>query len=143
QAVAETEPEKLRKRCTPPVGKHNIFGVGEANEEAVQDIFDDRDFYVQLLKEVLSGTGISQKDEEKQLLAEIAGRRSQKRKAQKEVERRASKGRKIRYRPIEKLQNFMSGRPRGSLSTDMDESEPLSESACQALLSSLFAPPRA
>ena len=36
--------------------------------------------------------------EEKQLLAEIAGRRSQKRKAQKEVERRASKGRKIRYR---------------------------------------------
>ena len=36
QAVAETEPEKLRKRCTPPVGKHNIFGVGEANEEAVQ-----------------------------------------------------------------------------------------------------------
>lgn len=40
------------------------------------------------------------------------GRRASKRKAKEEVERRASKGRKIRFRPIEKLQNFMAGRPK-------------------------------
>merc|ERR1719487_3074973 len=33
-------------------------------------------------------------------------------KSGQEVERRASKGRKIRYVPIEKLQNFMASRPR-------------------------------
>ncbi|CAK8994656.1 Hypothetical protein SCF082_LOCUS4024, partial [Durusdinium trenchii] len=57
---------------------------------------------------------------EQQLLAELQGRRAQKRKAQQEVERRASKGRKIRYRPIEKLQNFMAARPRQRPGTDED-----------------------
>ena len=48
--------------------------ANEKHEDAVLDIFDDRDFYVQLLKEVLSGGGVlSQQDEEKQLLAEIQG----------------------------------------------------------------------
>ena len=50
------------------------FCVNENPQDAVLDIFDDRDFYVQLLKEVLSGGGVlSQQDEEKQLLAEIQG----------------------------------------------------------------------
>lgn len=129
QAVAEAEPEKLRQRCTPAAGKHEIFGEGSEKE-----IFDDRDFYVQLLKEVLSAP--NQDAEDRQLLAEVQGRRASKRKAQAEVERRASKGRKIRYRAIEKLQNFMAARPR-------QDEDPLSETACQALLSSLFAPPKA
>lgn len=49
--------------------------ANEKHEDAVLDIFDDRDFYVQLLKEVLSGGAgvLSQQDEEKQLLAEIQG----------------------------------------------------------------------
>eukprot|EP00913_Durusdinium_trenchii_P032257 g30202.t1 len=80
QAVSEMEPEKLRKRSTPPAEKYS----------------------------------------EQQLLAELQGRRAQKRKAQQEVERRASKGRKIRYRPIEKLQNFMAARPRQRPGTDED-----------------------
>lgn len=153
QALSESEPQKLRKRCTPPVDKHQLFGTscqrskdGKQEkiydpEDAVLDIFDDRDFYVQLLKEVLSGGAgvLSQQDEEKQLLAEIQGRRASKRKAKEEVERRASKGRKIRYRPIEKLQNFMAARPKAILEGEED----LSESACNAMLSSLFAPTRA
>jgi len=150
QALSESEPEKLRKRCTPPADKHQIFGTSRQDpeknkihdpEDAVRDIFDDRDFYVQLLKEVLSGGAgvLSQQDEEKQLLAEIQGRRASKRKAKEEVERRASKGRKIRFRPIEKLQNFMAGRPKIFLEGEED----LSESACNAMLSSLFAPARA
>lgn len=41
---------------------------GDSTEQdAVWDIFDDREFYVQLLKEVLSGNGgvLSQRDEER------------------------------------------------------------------------------
>jgi hypothetical protein len=49
--------------------------ANKKHEDAVLDIFDDRDFYVQLLKEVRSGGAgvLSQQDEEKQLLAEIQG----------------------------------------------------------------------
>uniref|UniRef100_A0A7S2B6L7 Apoptosis-antagonizing transcription factor C-terminal domain-containing protein n=1 Tax=Alexandrium andersonii TaxID=327968 RepID=A0A7S2B6L7_9DINO len=89
---------------------------GEA-EGAEQDIFDDREFYVQLLREVLAsggkpGESISRED--KELQAELQGRRAAKKQAKAQVERRASKGRKIRYVPIEKLQNFMAPRPRES-----------------------------
>lgn len=176
QVVADTDKDKLRKRCTPPPGKHKVFGAAPASsqqasseghsssksahdageEEADEDdqgaseIFDDRDFYVQLLREVLtssSGGALGGGDDEKALRAEFQGRRASKRKAREEVERRASKGRKIRYRAIEKLQNFMSARPRGSFSPrssdlGVEEVEPLQESACEALLSSLFALPK-
>eukprot|EP00440_Ansanella_granifera_P004431 gb/GFBE01004803.1/.p1 GENE.gb/GFBE01004803.1/~~gb/GFBE01004803.1/.p1 ORF type:complete len:471 (+),score=136.89 gb/GFBE01004803.1/:1-1413(+) len=166
QAVAETEPAKLRKRCTPPAGKHKVFGVSAASpeaaadskepqaeeDEAAEEIFDDRDFYVQLLREVLSssssGALAAGGDDEKELRAELQGRRASKRKARAEVERRASKGRKIRYRPIEKLQNFMASRPRGAFASanaelGLEEVEPLNDTACEALLSSLFAIPKA
>eukprot|EP00931_Biecheleriopsis_adriatica_P065273 TRINITY_DN39863_c0_g1_i1.p1 TRINITY_DN39863_c0_g1~~TRINITY_DN39863_c0_g1_i1.p1 ORF type:complete len:477 (+),score=141.30 TRINITY_DN39863_c0_g1_i1:36-1466(+) len=169
QAVAETEPEKLRKRCTPPPGKHKVFrsspatakkaAEGEADaaesnaedDEGAQDIFDDRDFYVQLLREVLSSSSGSafgaDGADDKELRAELQGRRATKRKARAEVERRASKGRKIRYRPIEKLQNFMASRPRGAFRNGnsdlgLEEVEPLTDTACEALLSSLFARPK-
>eukprot|EP00438_Fugacium_kawagutii_P016626 Skav205646 [mRNA] locus=scaffold458:108810:111275:+ [translate_table: standard] len=52
--------------------------------------------------------------EEGRAAGDAPGRRASKRKAKEEVERRASKGRKIRYRPIDKLQNFMAARPRGT-----------------------------
>lgn len=56
-------------------GRPNTLQNAFASQDAVRDIFDDRDFYVQLLKEVLSGGAgvLSQQDEEKQLLAEIQG----------------------------------------------------------------------
>jgi len=161
QVFSETEPEKLRKRCTPPAGKHKVLGAsasGEADpdkddleEDAVKDIFDDKDFYVQLLREVLasnSSSVLGAGGDEKELRAELQGRRANKRKAKAEVERRASKGRRIRYVPIEKLQNFMASRSRGSFGVASDtfgleEVEPLQDHACEALLSSLFAPPKA
>ena len=168
QAVSDAEPEKLRKRCTPPPGKHAVFGksaraVSENGEPGpgpkaapaesdahLGNIFDDRDFYVQLLREVLSssagGALSAQNAEERELYAEVQGRRAAKRKARAEVERRASKGRKIRYRPIEKLQNFMTGRPRGSFNSKtlgLEDVEPLSQHACDAMLRSLFAPAKA
>ena len=166
QAVSDAEPEKLRKRCTPPPGKHAVFGksvkvISESAESStaqtpdsadasLENIFDDRDFYVQLLREVLSsnaGGALAQSAEENELYAEVQGRRAAKRKARADVERRASKGRKIRYRPIEKLQNFMTGRPRGIFSSQktlgLEDVEPLSQHASDAMLRSLFAPAKA
>ena len=168
QAVSDAEPEKLRKRCTPAPGKHAVFGKSlkasvegedvdtagvapEGVDVRLENIFDDRDFYVQLLREVLSGSAGGalsvQSAEERELYAEVQGRRAAKRKAKAEVERRASKGRKIRYRPIEKLQNFMTGRPRGTFNSQkilgLEDVEPLSQHACNAMLRSLFAPTKA
>jgi len=183
QVFSETEPEKLRKRCTPAVGKHKVLGAASSSggpadtgestkssllqgpsnpdkeadkeadveEESVKNIFDDKDFYVQLLREVLasnSSSVLGASQDEKELRAELQGRRASKRKAKAEVERRASKGRKIRYKAIEKLQNFMASRPRGSFGVASDtfgleEVEPLQDHACDAMLSSLFAPAKA
>lgn len=170
QAVAEADAVKLRKRCTPPAGKHKVFGIvpsssaaGEAQssepDTGEAGIFDDRDFYVQLLKEVLASGGSGKAglgEDAKQLQAELQGRRATKKKARANVERRASKGRKIRFVPVVKLQNFMAPRPRlggGAGDAAGDESRLLSaggeqgrapallrEGAVEALLRSMFAP---
>merc|ERR1712106_157407 len=146
RAASEVEPEKLRRRCIPPPGRHNVFcsssrpaaedGSGAAELE--QDIFDDRDFYVQLLRESLaSGDRQDAGDESRELQMELQGRRASKKRNRAEVERRASKGRKIRYVLIEKLQNFVASRPRSDRS--VDNVDPLmGEHAVDALLRSLF-----
>jgi len=83
---------------------------------------------------------------------ELQGRRAAKKKIRADVERRASKGRKIRYVPIEKLQNFMAPRPRGSTSSfalggpglSAEEQRPAFlqfDGAVDALMRSLFAAP--
>lgn len=168
QAIAETDAARLRKRCIPPPDRHKVFGqpvnaaltgtaeevitgedgaagkegTGAAAEGPEQDVFDDRDFYAQLLKEVLaSGTkpGEGAKDEAKELQSELQGRRALKKRARAEVERRASKGRKIRYVPIEKLQNFMASRPRAGAGSEAPAWE--AAGAVDALLKALFARP--
>lgn len=156
RAASEVEPEKLRRRCTPPPGRHNVFctpdhsaataggddgaqeGAAEPLEEE-RDIFDDRDFYVQLLRESLaSGDRQTGGEENRELQMELQGRRASKKRNRAEVERRASKGRKIRYTPIEKLQNFMASRPRYA-KPGADHVDPLmGERAVDALLRSLY-----
>lgn len=179
QALAEAEPAKLRRRCTPPPGKHSVFGAaatslghpspeaaaGEGDlaghgatdqeEAAAQDIFDDRDFYVQLLREMLAAGGSSGSggvglagDDAAELRAKLQGRRAAKRQKLADVERRASKGRKIRYVPIEKLQNFMAPRPRSDGPAIVGPTvgvtgTPQPNSWVDAMLHSLFAKPRA
>lgn len=159
QAFAETDSVKLRRRSTSG-GRHSVFGAappaetpelpangsalvaaeapaGDANQEE-RDIYDDREFYVQLLREVLAGGGQAG-DEAREAQAELAsGRRSGQKKRRADVERRASKGRKIRYVPIERLQNFMAPRPR-----EVSQNGLLGElSMAEALMNSLFAKPR-
>lgn len=68
QVVQDADSAKLRAKCTPPPGKHHMFGVARAGDGETQDvreareaqeaesskeIFDDGEFYVQLLREVL------------------------------------------------------------------------------------------
>ncbi|KEP63472.1 UNVERIFIED_CONTAM: hypothetical protein HHA_312618 [Hammondia hammondi] len=75
------------------------------------DFYDDGDFYVELLKHVIQQGGALDSsdslDREKNLLK----LRNKLNRGRKDVDRRASKGRKIRYQPIEKLQNLMTATP--------------------------------
>lgn len=168
QAVMEN-PSRMRQRCCPPTGRHSVISLpqaagsaaqaggsvdtnpetsssvaaGETTAGAERHIVDDREFYVQLLREVLCDAGGQSShggasDDIAEAQAQLQGRRAQKRKAKADVERRASKGRKIRYVPIEKLQNFMAPRARrGDLPKTM-EVEPIGEDAGDALVRSLF-----
>jgi len=147
-ALAGAGHEKLRARCTPAPGKHRVFGASifsAAEEDQVCDIYDDRDFYVQLLHEVLTsagGDGETNKPEKlSKELQELRSRRSLKKQKKQQVDTRASKGRKIRYVPIEKLQNFMAPR-KCSQSSNGSLLETLGDDLVEASLQSLFAQPK-
>lgn len=94
-------------------GDYEIYGVeipnrdDESQEDVhIPDIFDDSDFYHQLLRELIeykSNFGDNQ-SELTQKFIELQNVRS---KMKKRVETRASKGRKIRYNVHNKLVNFM------------------------------------
>jgi len=76
------------------------------------EIFDDSDFYGLLLKELIDSRGSSAEMDPMQLasnhllLRQLADRK--KKASKKQVDTRASKGRKIRYQVMEKLRNFMT-----------------------------------
>lgn len=93
-----------RKKCHPHVGQVEVMGGSRASKDDLFDplVYDDKDFYTSILKDILQQG--SAQDIEKSSLSK---RQAQKTK-ERDVERRASKGRKIRYVTIEKLQNFMA-----------------------------------
>ena len=66
-------------------------------EARVEEIYDDADFYEQVLKEFLESAGAA---------AGLAAAASKPAKRRKVVDRRASKGRKLRYHVQQKLVNF-------------------------------------
>lgn len=91
-------------------GDYDIVGVekpqNDKNETELAEIFDDSDFYHQLLRELIeykSNVGDNQ-SEITQKFIELQKVRS---KMKKKVETRASKGRKIRYNVHNKLVSFM------------------------------------
>ncbi|KAM6496856.1 Apoptosis antagonizing transcription factor domain containing protein, partial [Amanita muscaria] len=71
-------------------------GSGVVEED--QELFDDTDFYHQLLRDVIDSKG-GLEDDWMAIQKE--------KKAKKKVDTKASKGRKIRYQVHDKLQNFM------------------------------------
>ena len=71
-----------------------------------EEIFDDADFYQQLLRDIIEarGSGHNSGDVEP---GWIQRQKASKVKRKKTVDAKASKGRKLRYQVHEKLQNFM------------------------------------
>lgn len=93
---------KLLTRTQSYRGKNDRLGR-EATEEETADVelFDDTDFYQQLLRDVIDSRGNN-------VVGGDDWRVIQKnKKARKKVDTKASKGRKLRYETHEKLQNFM------------------------------------
>lgn len=88
------------KKCHPQAGVHEVIGGSTTSKDALYDpaIYDDHDFYSSMLKDIIQrGAPAGEK-----------GTMNKKPAKARDVERRASKGRKIRYVAIEKLQNFMA-----------------------------------
>jgi len=91
--------------------------------------YDDAPLYAALLKESVQ-KGASGDEYTAMKMASKFGKRTQ----NVQVDRRASKGRKIRYTPIEKLVNFMAPRP-----VPLSEGVPITdEQLINAFVNSVF-----
>ncbi|KAI0198143.1 apoptosis-antagonizing transcription factor [Astrocystis sublimbata] len=98
-------PERLIKRTRTPRSCAPYQVAQKVNED--QSIYDDADFYQLLLKELVdqrsgdgSGAGLQ--------AATVRYAAVKEAKAKRHVDTKASKGRKMRFAPIPKLQNFMA-----------------------------------
>ncbi|KAI1292448.1 apoptosis-antagonizing transcription factor [Xylaria venustula] len=99
------DPERLIKRTRTPRSCAPYQVAQKINEDA--SVYDDADFYQLLLKELVdqrsgdgSGTGLQ--------AATIRYAAAKEAKAKRHVDTKASKGRKMRFVPVPKLQNFMA-----------------------------------
>ncbi|KAJ2845340.1 rRNA-processing protein bfr2, partial [Coemansia erecta] len=71
------------------------------------EVFDDTDFYQQLLRELIESRMVDSNDPAGSLGVRWAAVKQQARSKKRVIDRGASKDRKIRYQVMEKLQNFM------------------------------------
>jgi len=94
------------QRCSGPRVTREVEG-GDIGFEDDEEIFDDTDFYQQLLRDVIDSKGRGSGQ-----LTDWTTSQKQK-KSKKVVDTRASKGRKLRYEVHEKIQNFMVPVPLG------------------------------
>ncbi|KAJ2072777.1 rRNA-processing protein bfr2 [Coemansia sp. S155-1] len=83
------------------------------------EIFDDTDFYQQLLRELIESRMVDSNDPTSSLGVRWAAVKQQSRAKKRTMDNKASKGRKIRYHVIEKLQSFMPPIPAGTWHEDM------------------------
>ncbi|KAJ2884770.1 rRNA-processing protein bfr2, partial [Coemansia aciculifera] len=83
------------------------------------EIFDDTDFYQQLLRELIESRMVDSNDPTSSLGVRWAAVKQQTRAKKRAMDNKASKGRKIRYHVIEKLQSFMPPIPAGTWHEDM------------------------
>ena len=102
-----TDKERLIKRTRIRRSDFKIIGQADDNNdyEYNEEIFNDDDFYHQLLKQIMENK-IDDVDVDLRKYNEIQRMRNKLNK--KQVDTRASKGRKIRYDVHEKLVNFMA-----------------------------------
>ncbi|KAK1232724.1 rRNA-processing protein bfr2 [Marasmius sp. AFHP31] len=101
QLIDETlsDHPKLLSRTQVWRGKGTRLGMPAEQDGRDEDLFDDTDFYQQLLRDVIDSRDASGASD--WMVAQ------KERKAKKKVDTKASKGRKLRYEVHEKLRNFM------------------------------------
>lgn len=89
----------------------DVPNVKETERKICTEIFDDDDFYIQLLNELVKRKG-SDITDPLQLGKQWVQLQKHRNKIKKDIDRRASKGRKIRYVVHPKLVNFMMPIPK-------------------------------
>ncbi|KAJ3123128.1 GTP-binding protein Rho1 [Nowakowskiella sp. JEL0407] len=103
----------------PPKARHIDAHLKDYDVE----VFDDTDFYHQLLKELIESK-VSDIDDPIAMSvkwAQLKKLQQQSKKQRANVDRKASKGRKLRYHVHEKIQNFMAPEARGSWHEEKSE----------------------
>ncbi|CAO3664115.1 unnamed protein product [Umbelopsis vinacea] len=120
---------QLKRTEYRPLGKESPANE-ESKEAAVvevdahladhdSEIFDDNDFYQQLLKELIESRMVDTDDPIALGMRWAALKQNKQKK--KTVDTRASKGRRLRYHVHEKIQNFMVPIPAGSWHDEMTD----------------------
>jgi protein AATF/BFR2 len=110
------DPQRVKRKAHAPVDRADAGGHTSNEDDAAEDaldelMYDDSDFYQQLLKEFIeSGGG-----------AQDAPLQRAHRKKRKAVNRKASKGRQLRFNVHPKLENFMFPEPYPKPEMDVDE----------------------
>lgn len=105
--------ERLNRRAHPKAISGSILGekhIDYKEEELDKEVYDDSEFYQALLKEFLNS---KTSEESAAAQSSVSGNllHSNQKNQKKQVDRRASKGRKLRFAPQPKLVNFMAPEP--------------------------------
>ncbi|KAL1589540.1 hypothetical protein WHR41_01600 [Cladosporium halotolerans] len=103
-----TAPDRLLKRAHTPRSCAPVQLAAKVSEDAA--IYDDADFYGLLLKELLEAKSASAEGSTAAANLDLGNMASMRREAKtkRNVDTKASKGRKLKYTVHEKLQNFMA-----------------------------------
>ncbi|KAL6696450.1 apoptosis-antagonizing transcription factor, partial [Trichoderma pleuroticola] len=104
--------ERLVKRTRVPRSCAPVQASKKITES--KDIYDDADFYQLLLKELVDQRTVESAAEQSSAVASVMLTANKEAKSRKVVDRKASKGRKMRFTVHEKLQNFMASEDRRS-----------------------------
>ncbi|KAJ6781810.1 hypothetical protein PWT90_06442 [Aphanocladium album] len=97
---------RLAKRTRVP---RSCAPAQQANKSAEDEtIFDDADFYQLLLKELVEQRTVDSSSNQASAVPSVVLTASRENRTRKVVDRKASKGRKMRFTVHEKLQNFMA-----------------------------------
>ncbi|KAI9907514.1 hypothetical protein PsorP6_003507 [Peronosclerospora sorghi] len=104
------DPQRVKRKAHAPLDVQES-GVGKTAEKLDEMMYDDTDFYHQLLKEFIESGGAGPDGFIKRTH----------RKKKKNVNRKASKGRQVRYTVHPKLENFMFPEPYPKPEMDVTE----------------------
>ncbi|KAI8057118.1 apoptosis-antagonizing transcription factor [Syncephalis plumigaleata] len=117
----------LGRTETTTVNEHDTMddtnktnGEDSLNKDYDNEIFDDTDFYQQLLRELIESRMVDT-DDPMAIGVRWAALKQQTKKNKKKVDTKASKGRKLRYHVHDKLQNFMVPIPTGTWHQEMTD----------------------